>query len=1377
MVCNRNLNIFIVCVLLIMNTFDANSQTIQLHYSPNDDALNATTITDISGNNYNGTLKNGAKISEYNGIKVIDLNSSNGYVDLGTTFGDLISKLQDLTIYCKIFIPTSTDLRGNGNFVWTFSNSNDIAKSTNGCAFFSAKNSRYAISPTNWTNESGIEAGSSLEKGKWKIISYVQQNGTGNLYIDGIIVASGNINLTPKQLGNTSYNYLGRSCYIGDAYLKDAKFADFRIYDGALSTEEIIELSGNKLSSESVELLTEFDFNSTSDTENKYVGTLKNGAKIIQYGSDHVLDLGGSNGYFDLSSEFGNIISTLDSFSISTNLFIPLNTATNANGNFIWTFANSDNIASDANGNMFMSASNTRYVISKTHWADESSVNPDTPAPKGEWINITYTQQDEKGYVYINGNLSAGETIQTKPKNLGATTYNFLGRSCYAGDTFLKNVLYSNFRVYNGAIDMTEIDQIRSELNHLNRYVDSLFVQSAKNELTIENKDSIRSKIPLPYNVGGNVSITWKSSNSNVISNDGSVFRPSKDEQAITLTLTAVLTYKNYSTTKDIEVTVLPYFSDEESVSIDLSELQLEGNKMNARTQINLPYNTNEGSTISWKSNAPDYINSVGRILKLATHGEGKKEVILTATATKGSVSKTKDFTIYIAEDENMAAYLFSYFTGNAQSQEQIRFAISYDGFNYTPLNNGNPIINSADIANKKAVRDPHILRGNDGKTFYMVVTDMKSSEGWSSNRGIVLLKSTDLVNWSHSAIHFPTRWPNEWKNVTRVWAPQTIYDAKAGKYMVYFSLLTNDGKVPYDRIFYCYANDDFSDLEGEPEFLFDRGSATIDGDIIYNEEDELYHLFFKNEGQGGICRVTSPTLTATAGQKAGEQWGQLSDNLEQTNEAVEGAGVFRLINTNQWVLMYDCYGAGHYQFCTSDNLISFRYVMDNYSMDARHGTTMAITKEEADRLAKAFPSTAFNTLQIGARNINVREKGITVNNKSNTIKIPIYHGVDLSDFDPMFYATPGTEISPVGTQDFTKGDVNYRFKLNSIDRTYKIEIETEVNPILPDFHADPDVLYSNKTGLFYIYPTTDGYPGWGGYSFDVFSSPDLVNWSNQGTILDLSTNQVNWASGNAWAPCIEEKKLSDNTYRYYFYYSGNAGNRKKIGVAVSDHPTGPFVDSGAPMIADLPSGVGGQLIDGDVFTDPITGKSYFYYGNGFMAAVELNDDMISIKPGTTTILTPSGGSLSTYAYREAPYVFYRNGLYYFLWSVDDTGSPNYHVAYGTSDSPTGPINVASNPIVIKQKASNKIYGTAHNSILQIPGKDEWYIVYHRINENYLKDGPGYHREVCIDRLNFNEDGTIEPVIPTHQGIEPVNINNNGSNSELLFKNKKKKDN
>ena len=312
-------------------------------------------------------------------------------------------------------------------------------------------------------------------------------------------------------------------------------------------------------------------------------------------------------------------------------------------------------------------------------------------------------------------------------------------------------------------------------------------------------------------------------------------------------------------------------------------------------------------------------------------------------------------------------------------------------------------------------------------------------------------------------------------------------------------------------------------------------------------------------------------------------------------------------------------------------------------------------------------------------------------------------------------------------------------------------------NPILMGYHADPEVMYSHLTDRYYIYSTTDGTPGWGGWYFTCFSSADLVHWKYEGINLNLPRD-TKWASGNAWAPAIEEKMV-DGKYRYFFYYSGETGHGKAIGVAVADTPTGPFKDLGHPIVDKRPEGQRhGQQIDVDVFTDPDTGKSYLYWGNGYMAGAELNDDMTSINEATVTLMTPRGGTLEDYAYREAPYVFKRNGTYYFLWSVDDTGAANYHVAYGTSTSPLGPIKVADEPVILIQDSENEIYGTAHNSVLQIPGRDEWYFVYHRINKNYIdkSKAPGIHREVCIDKMEFNADGTIRRTRPTAHGVKAI---------------------
>ncbi len=603
--------------------------------------------------------------------------------------------------------------------------------------------------------------------------------------------------------------------------------------------------------------------------------------------------------------------------------------------------------------------------------------------------------------------------------------------------------------------------------------------------------------------------------------------------------------------------------------------------------------------------------------------------------------------------DEDLEGYLFVYFTGNDKAEEQIHYAIANNSLNFKALNGNRPVIASDSISSTGGVRDPHILRSPDGGEFLMVATDMVSDLGWDSNRAMVLMKSRDLLNWSHNVVNLEAWRPG----LKRVWAPQTIFDPEAGKYMIYWSMKHDDGP---DIIYYAYANDDFTGLATEPAPLFmpENGKSCIDGDIVYH--DGLWHLFYKTEGHGNGIRVaTTPSLTSG-------DWKEYSDYKQLTDKAVEGSSIFKVNGEDRYVLMYDVYMNGAYEFAETPDLQNFKLTEVSLDFHPRHGTVLPLTGSEMRRLENAF-------------------------------------GID------------------------------------SIQA---------YNPILPDWHADPEILFDPDTQRYYIYSTTDGVPGWGGHTISCFSSKDLKNWRPEGDMLDVKSKQVAWADGNAWAPAAE-RFVIDGKPKYYLFFSANAkgGDEKQIGVAISDSPTGPFRDSGAPIIAKNPSKGWGQQIDVDIFTDPKTGQAYIYWGNCYMAGATF--DPATLEVGEPVVLTPEGGTLADYEFREAPYVFFRDGRYYFLWSVDDTGSPNYHVAYGTSDSPLGPIEVAESPVVLIQRPKRGVYGPAHCSVIKLPGDEEaWRIVYHRINGDYLDNGPGWHRQVCIDPMYFDSEGRIIPVEP-----------------------------
>ena len=326
---------------------------------------------------------------------------------------------------------------------------------------------------------------------------------------------------------------------------------------------------------------------------------------------------------------------------------------------------------------------------------------------------------------------------------------------------------------------------------------------------------------------------------------------------------------------------------------------------------------------------------------------------IFTTISLSLSAKGNKDKNGYIG-------YLFAYFegvVGERKEQEQIRFAISYDAVNWKALNNNEPILNSDDISQSGGIRDPHILRGEKGRMFYMVMTDMSTAKnGWGANPGIVMLKSDDLINWESSTIDLSKAYPEKFSNAKWMWAPQTIYDPVVGKYLIYFTIKYYEN----DKLdFYCaYANNDFTGFEIEPVLMFSPKDGGIDADIVY--KDDTYHLFFKGNSKdengkqfkSGIKQATAKTLQGP--------WTEYFDYLDVYHDSrtnVEGSSVFKLNNSNEYILMYDLYSSGRYEFQRSINLYNFTSKQESFTKDfnPRHGSVISITEKELNRLKKKW--------------------------------------------------------------------------------------------------------------------------------------------------------------------------------------------------------------------------------------------------------------------------------------------------------------------------------------------------------------------------------------------------------------------------------------
>lgn len=283
-------------------------------------------------------------------------------------------------------------------------------------------------------------------------------------------------------------------------------------------------------------------------------------------------------------------------------------------------------------------------------------------------------------------------------------------------------------------------------------------------------------------------------------------------------------------------------------------------------------------------------------------------------------------------------------------------------------------------------------------------------------------------------------------------------------------------------------------------------------------------------------------------------------------------------------------------------------------------------------------------------------------------------------------------------------------------------------NPLFPGWYADPEI--HCFAGRYYLYPTGSGDFA-SQASFECWSSADLTDWRNEGTILDFK--DVPWSTNYAaWAPSCAE-----HNGKYFFYFS--AGDGAGLGVAVSDSPAGPFRDAiHHPLVGYYPHGA--QPIDAHCFTDD-DGRSYLYFGgHGVCVVGRLAPTMLAFDTAFRDI-TPAPG------YVEAPFMVKRRGLYYLMWSEGGWADQTYLAAYGVSDNPYGPFEYGGKILENNPEVAN---GAGHHSVLKLPGtEDEWVICYHR---RPLEATSGHHRVTCLDKLTFRADGSIAPVMLTHEG-------------------------
>jgi hypothetical protein len=308
--------------------------------------------------------------------------------------------------------------------------------------------------------------------------------------------------------------------------------------------------------------------------------------------------------------------------------------------------------------------------------------------------------------------------------------------------------------------------------------------------------------------------------------------------------------------------------------------------------------------------------------------------------------------------EKNLAGYLLVYFKDKDQSAYM---AISADGYTFTDINKGQPIFIGSELAEQKGVRDPHITRGPDG-AFYLAMTDLHifgkragfrdtdwqrpvEKYGWGNNRALVLMKSYDLIHWTHADFRVDLAFP-ELGDIDCSWAPETVYDPSTKKMMVYFTIRYNNKEC---HMYYAYTNDDFTELQTTPKRITDIGG--IDGDIT--KVGDKYHLFY----------VSDAKILHAVSDKINGGYQPENQRIDPENVNTEAPNLFKRLGTNNYVLMYDVYGLRPSNMGFSETADFVHYtnlgrfnegVMKTTNFSSpKHGAVTYLTKDELKAIAE----------------------------------------------------------------------------------------------------------------------------------------------------------------------------------------------------------------------------------------------------------------------------------------------------------------------------------------------------------------------------------------------------------------------------------------
>ena len=624
----------------------------------------------------------------------------------------------------------------------------------------------------------------------------------------------------------------------------------------------------------------------------------------------------------------------------------------------------------------FANTNTTTYTAQKTSsWL-----------PRNVWQSVAVTLKGGDTtnlgrLVLYDDGVALGSATNVAQKPPATSSANYIGRS-YTTTPSFKGII-RNFRIYNRELTADEVAALAGPV-----VTDGITADAEA--IDLGNTSAVAGDLTLPTSGANSTTITWATSDASVITAGGVITRPTSGSSSAVLT--ATISRGGVSETRDFPITVMAV-GDAADAAWDAGLLEVL-NPDDIRGNITLPQTGELGSAVKWSCDSPGVITPTGEVTRPA-YGEDAVKVVLTATATKGTATASKSFSLTVKpmpRNKPNTAYAMSLFKTNDYEGEKFYLHVSSgnNGLSFSAVNGGAPILES--YMGTMGIRDPFIIRSHDGDKFYMLATDMSYPRfgNWTlpsqkGSRSLVCFESDDLIHWSNERLCMVS--PD---NVGNSWAPEALYLDSIGAYVVYWASKIYDNAADpnhtttqNNRMFYSITRD-FVNFTPPTEWFYEPGFNRIDTTAI--KVGDTFYRFVKDDAAS--TNTSSPVTSLdvfsqkstdffavpyTAWTNITEEIGRQALGGTRFSTGYEGPSIIKAnpgdVNGDIYYLYLDRYigSPGGICVCSSDSLDAAKWTGRTMTIPAssHHATVIALKQSERDALAGLAPAAVTSTTDL----------------------------------------------------------------------------------------------------------------------------------------------------------------------------------------------------------------------------------------------------------------------------------------------------------------------------------------------------------------------------------------------------------------------------